>query len=30
MPPFGDIFKTDTEIWKIIAWIRSVNPSATP
>ena len=29
MPPFGDIFKTDTEIWKIIAWIRSVNPSAT-
>ena len=30
MPPFGDTFKTDTEIWKIIAWIRSVNPSATP
>jgi mono/diheme cytochrome c family protein len=26
MPPFGEIFKTDTEIWKIIAWIRSVNP----
>jgi len=26
MPPFGKTFKTDTEIWKIIAWIRSVNP----
>ena len=26
MPPFGELFKTDTEIWKIIAWIRSVNP----
>ena len=25
MPPFGEIFKTDTEIWKIIAWIRSAN-----
>ena len=25
MPPFGEIFTTDTEIWKIIAWIRSVN-----
>jgi Cytochrome C oxidase, cbb3-type, subunit III len=27
MPPFGETFKTDTEIWKIIAWIRSVTPS---
>jgi mono/diheme cytochrome c family protein len=26
MPPYGDIIKTDDEIWKIIAWIRSVNP----
>jgi mono/diheme cytochrome c family protein len=25
MPPFGEICTTDTEIWKIIAWIRSVN-----
>jgi len=25
MPPFGEIVKTDTEIWKIIAWIRSAN-----
>src|SRR5499426_90622 len=25
MPPFGEIIKTDAEIWKIIAWIRSVN-----
>jgi hypothetical protein len=24
MPHFGDIFKTDDEIWKMIAWIRSV------
>ena len=27
MPPFGEIIKTDAEIWKIIAWIRSVNVS---
>ncbi len=26
MPPYGEIVKTDDEIWKIIAWIRSVNP----
>jgi mono/diheme cytochrome c family protein len=26
MPPYGEIVKTDNEIWKIIAWIRSVNP----
>jgi mono/diheme cytochrome c family protein len=24
MPPFGQIIKTDDEVWKIIAWIRSV------
>jgi mono/diheme cytochrome c family protein len=25
MPPFGEIFEADNDIWKIIAWIRSVN-----
>ena len=25
MPPYGDIIKTEDEIWKIIAWIRSKN-----
>lgn len=24
MPPYGDIIKTDEEMWKIIAWIRTV------
>lgn len=24
MPPYGDIIKTDAEVWKIIAWIRTV------
>jgi mono/diheme cytochrome c family protein len=24
MPPYGEIIKTDDEIWKIIAWFRSV------
>ena len=24
MPPFGEIIKTDDDLWKIIAWIRSV------
>lgn len=24
MPPFGEVIKTDQEVWKIIAWIRSV------
>jgi mono/diheme cytochrome c family protein len=28
MPPFGGIVKTDDDMWKIIAWIRSVNPSS--
>jgi mono/diheme cytochrome c family protein len=26
MPPYGEIIKTDNDIWKIIAWIRSINP----
>ncbi len=25
MPPYGDIIKTEDDIWKIIAWIRAVN-----
>lgn len=24
MPPFGQIIKTDDELWKILAWIRSI------
>jgi hypothetical protein len=24
MPPFGEIVRTDDDLWKIIAWIRSV------
>ena len=24
MPPFGEIIRTDDDLWKIIAWIRSV------
>ena len=28
MPPFGEIFTSEENIWKIIAWIRSVNPSS--
>jgi len=28
MPPFGDTIKTDDDLWKIIAWIRSVNPDS--
>jgi mono/diheme cytochrome c family protein len=30
MPPFGQILKTDDDLWKIIAWIRSINPSSLP
>jgi mono/diheme cytochrome c family protein len=26
MPPFGEAIRTDVDLWKIIAWIRSVNP----
>ncbi|MGC1178033.1 MAG: c-type cytochrome [Methyloceanibacter sp.] len=28
MPPFGGIIKSSDELWKVIAWIRSVNPSS--
>lgn len=28
MPPFGGIVKSDDDLWKIIAFIRSVNPSS--
>jgi mono/diheme cytochrome c family protein len=28
MPPMGEIVKSDDDMWKIIAWIRSVNPSS--
>jgi mono/diheme cytochrome c family protein len=28
MPPFGGIVKSDDDLWKIIAWVRSVNPSS--
>jgi hypothetical protein len=28
MPPFGGIIKTSDDLWRVIAWIRSVNPSS--
>jgi mono/diheme cytochrome c family protein len=28
MPPFGEIVKSNDDLWKIIAWIRSKNPSS--
>lgn len=28
MPPFGKIIKTDDDLWKIITWIRAVNPNS--
>jgi hypothetical protein len=28
MPPFGGIIKTSDDLWKIITWFRSVNPSS--
>jgi mono/diheme cytochrome c family protein len=28
MPPFGTIVKSDDDLWKIIAFIRSVNPNS--
>jgi mono/diheme cytochrome c family protein len=28
MPAMGTVVKTDDDLWKIIAWIRSVNPSS--
>ena len=30
MPPFGEIFKSDDDIWKIIAWIKFVNCERHP
>ena len=28
MPPFGGIIKTSDDLWKVIAWIRSVSPGS--
>ena len=28
MPPFGHIIKTSDDLWRIIAFIRSVNPDS--
>ncbi|OFW71966.1 MAG: cytochrome C [Alphaproteobacteria bacterium RBG_16_64_48] len=28
MPPFGGIFKTSDDLWKVITFIRSVNPGS--
>jgi hypothetical protein len=28
MPPFGTIIKTSDDLWKVIAWIRTVNPNS--
>lgn len=30
MPPFGDIVKTDDDLWKIIAWMRTVDCRRRP
>ncbi len=30
MPPFGETLKTDDDVWKIIAWIRSVHCKRRP
>jgi mono/diheme cytochrome c family protein len=30
MPPFGETIKTGDDLWKVIAWIRSVNPTPAP
>jgi hypothetical protein len=30
MPPFGETLKTDDDLWKIIAWIRSVHGKRRP
>jgi hypothetical protein len=30
MPPMGKIVKSTDDLWKIIAWIRSINPSSVP
>ncbi|HEY8275635.1 MAG TPA: c-type cytochrome [Methyloceanibacter sp.] len=29
MPPFGQIVKSDDDLWKIIAWIQTLNSSAS-
>jgi mono/diheme cytochrome c family protein len=28
MPPFGGIIKNSDDLWKVIAWMRSVNPGS--
>jgi mono/diheme cytochrome c family protein len=28
MPPMGGVVKSDEDLWKVIAWIRSINPSS--
>ncbi len=28
MPPFGGIFKTSDDLWKVITWMRSVSPGS--
>ena len=28
MPPMGGVVKSDDELWKLIAWVRSINPSS--
>ena len=28
MPPFGGIIKTSDDLWKVISFIRSVNPNS--
>jgi hypothetical protein len=28
MPAFGGIIKTSDDLWKVIAWVRTVNPSS--
>ena len=30
MPPMGSFIKTSDNLWKVIAWIRSINPHTTP
>jgi mono/diheme cytochrome c family protein len=30
MPPFGDTIKTGDDLWKVLAWIRSVNSTLKP
>jgi hypothetical protein len=30
MPPMGAAIETSDDLWKIIAWIRSINPPPSP